>query len=140
MMVITRKHASAGLSGLLLGIIIAPDKSGTRKIHLLFLHENICRGYSVEAPGQRASNECPQHIFSWRIKENQQFLVENKCLIWSYGIWLVFLQQVTNNIPVMKKGRGPLYLTFISLQSFHKMMDLALCLGYLPVVLGHFNP
>ena len=40
----------------------------------------------------------------------------------------VFLWQVMNNRLVMKKGRGPLYLYFISLQSPHKLMDLAHCL------------
>ena len=29
----------------------------------LFLHENICCGYSLEAPRQGASNEYPQHVF-----------------------------------------------------------------------------
>ena len=29
----------------------------------LLLHENICCGYSLEAPQQGASNEYPQHMF-----------------------------------------------------------------------------
>ena len=32
----------------------------------LFLHENICCGYLLEAPQWDTSNECPQHIFLWR--------------------------------------------------------------------------
>ena len=32
----------------------------------LFLHENICCGYALEAPQGGASNEYPQHMFSWR--------------------------------------------------------------------------
>ena len=36
----------------------------------LFLHKNICCGYSLEAPRQGASNEYPQHMFSWRNGEN----------------------------------------------------------------------
>ena len=39
-------------------------------IFLLFLHENICCGYSLEAPQWGTSNEYSQHIFSWRNKQN----------------------------------------------------------------------
>ena len=39
-------------------------------IFFLFLHENICCGYSLEAPRQGTSNEYPQHMFSWRNIEN----------------------------------------------------------------------
>ena len=37
---------------------------------LLFLHENVYCGYSLEAPQRGASNEYPQHIFLWRTGEN----------------------------------------------------------------------
>ena len=40
------------------------------KKNILFLHENICCGYSLEAPQQGASNEYPQHMFLWRNKKN----------------------------------------------------------------------
>ena len=36
----------------------------------LFLHENICCGYSLEAPQRGASNDYPQHMFSWRNKKD----------------------------------------------------------------------
>ena len=36
----------------------------------LFLHENICCGYLLEAPHRGTSYEYPQHMFSWRNKEN----------------------------------------------------------------------
>ena len=39
-------------------------------ISFLFLHENICCGYLSEASHQGASNEYPQHMFSWRNKKN----------------------------------------------------------------------
>ena len=39
-------------------------------ILFLLLHENICYGYSLEAPRRGASNEYPQHMFSWRNKKN----------------------------------------------------------------------
>ena len=38
-------------------------------LFFLFLHENICCGYSLEAPWQGASNEHPQYMFSWRIRK-----------------------------------------------------------------------
>ena len=53
---------------------IAPDKAlfFNRKvfIFLLFLHKNICYGYSLEAPQRGVSNEYPQHMFLWRNKNN----------------------------------------------------------------------
>ena len=49
--------------------IIGLDK-GIRSIFFLFLHKNICCGYSLEAPRRGASNEYPQHMFSWRNKKN----------------------------------------------------------------------
>ena len=66
---------------------IAPDKRGIHKILLIFLHENICCGYSLEVPQRGTSNEYPQHMFSWRnMKIISIFLVEKtKHLFWSYG-------------------------------------------------------
>ena len=39
-------------------------------ISFLFLHENLCCVYSLEAPRWGASNEYPQNTFSWRNKKN----------------------------------------------------------------------
>ena len=36
----------------------------------LFLHKNICCGYSLESPCQGDSKEYPQHTFLWRTDEN----------------------------------------------------------------------
>ena len=36
----------------------------------LFLHKNVCCGYSLEAPHRGASNEYPQHMFLRRNKKN----------------------------------------------------------------------
>ena len=36
----------------------------------LFLHENICCGYSLKAPNVGTSTEYPQYMFSWRNKKN----------------------------------------------------------------------
>ena len=36
----------------------------------LFLHENVCCGYSLKASHRSTSNEYPQHMFSWWNKKN----------------------------------------------------------------------
>ena len=51
-------------------------------ISFLFLHENICCGYSLEAPHRGASNEYPQHMFLWRNKKKIMWIPP---LICSYG-------------------------------------------------------
>ena len=38
-------------------------------IFFLFLHENICCGYSLEPPRGGAANEYPQHMFPWKNKK-----------------------------------------------------------------------
>ena len=48
-------------------------------ISFLFLHENICCGYSLEASQQGASNEYPQHMFSWRNKKNIMWIPRLIC-------------------------------------------------------------
>ena len=62
------------LGGKTINTYTAPDKaffSSTKKlIFFLFLNENICCGYSLEAPHQGASNEYPQCKFLWRYKKN----------------------------------------------------------------------
>ena len=57
-------------------------------ISFLFLHENICCGYSLEAPRRGASNGYPQHMFSWRNKKNTMWIPP---LICSYGLYSVLL-------------------------------------------------
>ena len=58
----------------IVGMYIATDKalfsSEKMLISFLFLHENICCGYLLEAPRWGASNEYPQHMFLWRNKKN----------------------------------------------------------------------
>ena len=39
-------------------------------IFFLFLHESIWCGYSLDVPQRGASNEYPQHIFLWGVKNN----------------------------------------------------------------------
>ena len=45
-------------------------RGGIHIIFFLFLHKNICCGYSLEAPRRGASNEYPQHMFSWSNKKD----------------------------------------------------------------------
>ena len=47
-------------------------------IFFLFLHENICFGYSLEAPLRGASNEYQQHMFSWRNKKDINIFSDEK--------------------------------------------------------------
>ena len=49
---------------------IGLDKSGYQVNIFLIFPQNICCGYSLEAPRRGASNEYPQHMFSWRNKKN----------------------------------------------------------------------
>ena len=64
---------------------IAPDKMYFFQLKIidifLFLHKNICCGYSLEVPHWGTSNEYPQHMFLWRNKKN--IFLDNP-LIWSY--------------------------------------------------------
>ena len=39
----------------------------------LFLNKNMCCGYTLEGPQAGASNEYPQHMFSWRNKKKILF-------------------------------------------------------------------
>ena len=41
----------------------------TVAIFVLFLDENLCYGYSLEAPRQGTANEYPQNMFSSRNKK-----------------------------------------------------------------------
>ena len=73
---------------------IPADNMGYRLNIFLFLHENICCGYSLEVPQRGTSNEYPQHIcLLWRNKKNILFffflLVEKRCHIWSYALVII---------------------------------------------------
>ena len=62
------------------------------RIFSLFLHENVCCGYSLEAPWQGASNDYPQHIFLWRNKKTItifQAREDKHHLMWS---WMQVMQ------------------------------------------------
>ena len=55
---------------------IGLDKSEYQVIFVLFLHENICCGYSLEAPRRGASNE--YHNICFRGENYQYFWIEKK--------------------------------------------------------------
>ena len=70
-----------------LNMVIAADKilffsNQNVLIFFLFLHENLCSGDSFELLCQSASNEYPQHMFSWRNKIKNIYLIPP--LIWRY--------------------------------------------------------
>ena len=78
------------------GPIIALDKmffffNPKVLIFFLFLHENICCGYSLEASHWGTSNEYPQYMFSWRNNKNIYLI---PTLIWSYGRWVVVFSTI----------------------------------------------
>ena len=58
-------------------------------ISFLFLHENICCGYSLEAPRWGTSNEYPQHMFLERNKKNIMWIPPLSC---SYAFIPKFLK------------------------------------------------
>ena len=51
-------------------IYIDPDKNGYLVNIFSSFSMKTCCGYSLEAFPQGASNEYPQHMFSWRNKKN----------------------------------------------------------------------
>ena len=59
-----------------------------QEVFFLFLHKNICCGYSSEVPQRGASDEYPQDMFSWRSKKNiKKNFSWKKHPIWSYVYW-----------------------------------------------------
>ena len=68
-------------ASVIMSFYIATDKGGIRQISFLFLHGNICCGYSLEALQRGASNDYPQHMFSCRNKKNIHTFWLQKCLI-----------------------------------------------------------
>ena len=69
--------------------IVSPDKKGIRITFFIFLHKNICCGYSLEVHQGGASNEYPQHIFYGEIGKISINFGRKKCLIRNseYRIW-----------------------------------------------------
>ena len=45
---------------------------------LLFFHENICCGYSLEVPWRGTPNEYPHHMFTWRNKKKFNIFLVGK--------------------------------------------------------------
>ena len=88
-------------------------------ISFLFLHKSICCGYSLEVPLRGASNEYPQHMFSWRNKKNTMWIPP---LICSYATcvktaWKKFKEL----LPVLSSRhlRGHLYSSCVRITMLH---------------------
>ena len=63
-------------------------------IFFLFPHKKICCGYSLESPHRGASDDYPQHMFSWRNKKN---IIRIPAFIWRYGpsaLGMVFILSI----------------------------------------------
>ena len=63
-------------------------------LDIFLFHENICCGYSLEAPRWGASNEYPKQMFPWRNKKNiSNFLswknVANLVLLFYYMVCVI---------------------------------------------------
>ena len=72
-------------------------------IFYLFLYENICCGYSLEAPHRGASNEYPQHMFLGRNKKN----IYQYCSYWENFIQCLIIlpggiQEHYDNVKMQK--------------------------------------
>ena len=70
-------------------------------ISFLFLHENTCCGYSLEAPHWGTSNEYPQHMFSWRNKKTIMWIPTLICsYVISHQLHIVPIQnkQIKNDL------------------------------------------
>ena len=65
-------------------------------IVFLFLHVNICCGYSLEVPQRGTSNEYPQHTFPWINKKNVDCYLELSCLMNFKGSLTLSLLVATN--------------------------------------------
>ena len=63
---------------------MAPDKRGIHIIVILFLHENICCGYSLEVPRRGASHEYQQHMFHEEIRKISVLSVLKSA--WAYAV------------------------------------------------------
>ena len=70
------------------GNTIASDKwgrgGGIHIVFFLFLHKNICCGYSLEAPQWGASNEYHNTYFRGEIWKISVLFCWKKCAMWSY--------------------------------------------------------
>ena len=101
-----------------------------RKFSFLFLHKNICSGYSLEAPLWGAFDEYPKHMFSWR---NMGWSGGAKvlCILHHWGVQLILAYSWARPaILVVGKGRGGMFL-FLLFLHFHS------CSSFFPVPLFH---
>ena len=79
--------------------LIVLDKRDSLLIFWLFLHKNLCCGYSLEVPHWGTSNEYPQHRFSWKNKKtiNTSWLVKVSYLV--LWVFIAYLKKVIHREP-----------------------------------------
>ena len=64
-------------------------------ISFLFLHKNVCCGYSLEVPQRGTSDEYPQHTFLWR---NKEYLLDTHSYLNLCTIQIAFLCPATRKV------------------------------------------
>ena len=75
---------------------ISPDK-------IFLLHENICCGYSLEAPMWTASNEYKQYMFLWRYKKTLLLFDWKKSYL---GLWVpISTTSLFSQDPVIRENK-----------------------------------
>ena len=94
-------------------------------LSFLFLHENICCGYSLEVPQQGASNEYPQHIFLWRNKKDIMWIPPFIC---SYVSLLLY---TVCRLLTFHYALEPLTRQFIIKQPWENSADISLMMFFL---------
>ena len=98
-------------------------------ILFLFLNENVCCGYSLEAPHRGTSNEYPQHMYSSRNKKNIMWIPHLICsyVRWCKGGRLNGSLVITHHISVSQTclgnlGGAPLSSAEASLVRFYRII------------------
>ena len=74
---------------------------GIHIIFFLFLDENICCGYSLEAPRRGASNEYPQHMFLLRNKKDISIFRLKKAPYLLLCLWNIFYTDKGNPLAMV---------------------------------------
>ena len=108
--------------------IIAQDKalffSLKVLIFFLFLHENICCRYSLEAPQKGASNEYPQHMYSWRNMKKYNLDIPSYLEVWR---WPLTLCLIMDHQHIMICVQHPGKLTKWNFHMYLKLISEILC-------------
>ena len=91
------------------------------KVLIFYLFQKTCCGYSFEVPHQGASNEYPQHMFSWRNKKKILYTPPPPLLIWSSEDFckrLQILMAVIQGFELRRNNRDCLMYALVNDMSF----------------------